>query len=272
MKKKSSAPHSKPPLCRVNLLGGFELSIDNAVITDALNRSMKMWNFLTYCIIHRDRNIPQSEFIETLWPNENISNPVSALKTLLYRIRMTISPILGKSVSLIVSPRGSYSWNRNISCVTDIDEFESLCKLARENTHSVRQCMSYYEKATALYKGDFFPKLDNQLWAVSLRVYYHALYLDAVKAYAILLEQTEQFAKMSDLCLCPVQIDPLDETLYTLLIRSLLRQGKNNAALSHYETATDFLYRNLGVHPSNELRTLYSEIIDRKSTRLNSSH
>ena len=66
---------------------------------------------------------------------------------------------------------------------------------------------------------------------------------------------------MEQLCRRAVQLDPLDERLHTLLIRALLRQGKDTAALEQYDTATDLLYRNLGVRPSEELRALYTEIM-----------
>ena len=56
-------------------------------------------------------------------------------------------------------------------------------------------------------------------------------------------------------------MDTLDETLHILIVRSLLRQGNDTAALAHYESATDLLYRNLGVRPSKELRALYNEIM-----------
>ena len=46
-----------------------------------------------------------------------------------------------------------------------------------------------------------------------------------------------------------------------LAIRALLYQGRNAQALSHYENATDLLYRNLGVRACDELRGLYTKIL-----------
>lgn len=100
------------------------------------------------------------------------------------------------------------------------------------------------------------------MWVVPISAHYHALYLEAVKEYADLLEHAEKFEAMAELCTRASQLDPLDESLHTLIVRALLRQGKDSAALSHYEKATDLLYRNLGVRPSEELRALYREIMD----------
>ena len=57
------------------------------------------------------------------------------------------------------------------------------------------------------------------------------------------------------------RIDPYDELLHTDIVRSLLLQGNNTAALAHYQAATDLLYNHLGVRPSEELRALYTRIM-----------
>ena len=63
----------------VSLLGGFALELDGTALTDDINRSLKLWSVLAYLILHRDRPVPQTEFIETFWPDDNSSNPVNAL-------------------------------------------------------------------------------------------------------------------------------------------------------------------------------------------------
>lgn len=100
------------------------------------------------------------------------------------------------------------------------------------------------------------------MWVVSLTARYHDLYIAAVKEYAALLERAERFEEMGAVCARAGELDPLDEGLHILIVRALLRQGKDAAALEHYEAATDLLYRNLGVRPSEELRALYVEIMD----------
>ncbi|HEX3000460.1 MAG TPA: BTAD domain-containing putative transcriptional regulator [Armatimonadota bacterium] len=67
---------------------------------------------------------------------------------------------------------------------------------------------------------------------------------------------------MAEVCARASELDQLDEDIHVLLVRALLRQGKNAAALSQYEQATELLYRNLGVRPSEELRALYANIMD----------
>jgi len=152
-------------------------------------------------------------------------------------------------------------WNPAIVLHLDIDQFEALCKQAQDTTLDDKLRMELFQEAIDLYRNVFLPKLSSHMWVVALRAHYHTIYLDAVTAYATLLEGEKRFEEMYDLCARASQLEALDEGLYILMIRSLLSQGKDTAALSQYEAATDLLYRNLGVSPSDNLRALYAEIM-----------
>jgi len=246
---------------RVNMLGGFELHIGDSSLVEELNRSKNMWNLLSYIIVHRDRNIPQSEFIDILWPDEDCENPVGALKTLLYRTRSVLMPFSDGDSQLILSQRGSYSWNHEISCSLDAEEFQEICSQVNDKKLEPDEKLELYRKAFRLYRGDFLPRFSDQLWVVPISARYHSMYVSMVVDFAGLLAEMELFSEMADVTSTAIAIDPYDEHLYSLLIRALLAQGKDTAALNQYENATDTLYRNLGVRPSAELRDLYNEIM-----------
>ena len=250
----------------VSLLGGFALEVDGASLTDDINRSLKLWSVLAYLTLHRERAVPQSEFIELFWPDDHSSNPVNALKTLLYRIRAMLEPLFGQEVQPILSQRGAYIWNPAVGCTLDIDRFEELCRLGGDTQRTAEERMTSYREAVELYKGDLLPKLSHQMWLVPLAVRYHTAYVAAVKDFAALLDHASLYEEMEQVCNRASDLDNLDEGLHTLIVRALLRQGKDAAALEHYEKATDLLYRNLGVRPSEELRSLYKEIMATEKT------
>lgn len=243
------------------LFGGFSMERDGNTLTDDINRSQKLWSVLAYLVIHRDRDIPQTEFIEQFWQEDNSSNPASALKTLLYRIRAMIEPLFGEDGDPVVSRRGSYSWNRAIPCEVDMDVFESLCIRAAEPEMDDEERLACYRKAVALYKGMLLPKLSDQIWLMPIATRCHTHYVEAVKVMSRLLVERGLYDELASVCLRASELDPMDESLHILAIRALLYQGHNAAALSHYENATEMLYRSLGVRPSEELRELYTEIM-----------
>lgn len=245
----------------VNLLGGFSMERGGNTLTDDINRSQKLWSVLAYLVIHRDRDIPQNEFIEQFWQKENSSNPASALKTLLYRIRAMIEPLFGEDIAPVIARRGAYTWNSDIPCFVDTDRFEQLCMQAQEPERSDAERLELYREATAMYKGMLLPKLSDQIWLMPLVTHYHTLFVNAVKELSALLVRQNLYDELTELCLRASKLDPMDEDLNVLAIRALLYQGLNAQALTHYETATELLYRNLGVRTSQELRNLYAEIM-----------
>ena len=270
------AKRSIPPIVATNpipiravMLGEFKLYVGDVLIDDDISRSHKMWNLLAYLITHRDRNVPQEELIDVLWPDDNSQNPGNALKTLLYRTRATILPLLGDEPQLILSQRGSYSWNHNLRCDVDAEQFADLAQQASDRSLSAAQRLNLYHEALSLYRKDFLPRLAEQLWVIPLATYYHAQYLEAVFEYSDLLLASEQYVELANLVNAAILIEPYDDKLHSLLITALLRQGNSLAALNHYDLATDLLYRNFGVRPSEELRALYHEIMkERKSLEM----
>ena len=246
---------------RVNMLGDFKLLIGEHVIDDRISRSTKMWVLLAYLIVHRQRHISQEELIETLWPEDENDNPANALKTLMYRTRATIASVIGEEPQLILSQRGSYSWNLHIDCVVDAEEFDQLVIKASDISLDPTMRQEYYQEAISLYQHDFMPKLSDQMWVAPFATYYHYLYLDSVFSYGELLEEAEDYAKLVELCNQGVKIEPYEERLYVMLIKAYIALGNTTAAINTYEKATDLLYQNLGVRPSDSLRELYQDIM-----------
>ncbi|HNX14591.1 MAG TPA: BTAD domain-containing putative transcriptional regulator [Oscillospiraceae bacterium] len=249
-------------LVYISMLGRFEIRAGNGVVSDAANRSMKMWNFLAYIITNRGKRISHEEFFDLLWGNDDSEsdNLISALKTLLYRVRAFLAPI-DPSGELIIAQRGSYCLNPEVKCVVDVEQFERLCKRAAAKGVSEEEAIDYYAKALRLYRGDFLQKLVSELWVITLQTHYHTMYLNAVYSISDLLQARGLYGEMEDYCTKALQHDSMDEKLYCLLITALLRQGKEQAAMEKYKTITDLLYRNLGVKPSEELHRLYEEIM-----------
>ena len=214
--------------------------------------------FACYFVFHRERSLPQMDLYNALWTDDRNDNPMSALKTLLYRTRMLLEPEIG-DIQLILSQRGSYSWNPDIQCDIDAEQFEILCRKASDATG--RERLFLYREAVRLYRGDFLPKLSGELWVIPLTTHYHSLYLEAVTELGKLLREQELYEELTALCGEALLIDNLDEGLHCLMISAYLHQGNVSAALNHYETTVDLLYRNLGTRPSTELRNLYGDIM-----------
>ena len=246
----------------VTMLGGFSITRGEVRVSDENSHSRKLFGVLGYLITHRERMVTQSELIDQLWDDDSDANPANALKTLLYRIRRMLEPLFPEGIDAILSSRGGYTWNPMVECHVDVDEFQLLCeRCCAPGTDNVERLRSG-RRALEMYGGEFLAKMGRQMWVIPNAVRLHNLYLDTVKICAGLLERKEDYAEMEAMAQQAIQVDALDDGVYIALIRALIRQGKDAAALSQYETATELLYRSLGVRPSEELQELYREIMD----------
>lgn len=249
-------------IINISVLGRFSLEHNGNIISDDLNRSRKMWNLLAFIIINRKTSITQSKFIDTLYPNDN-DNPINALKTQLFRTREMLKPLnIDDKDGCILSQRGAYSWNPHIECVVDADIFEQLIKEADSNSLPINTRISKYKEALSLYKGYFIPKLSGEAWTIPISAKYHSLYIEAVKSLCRLLDDENEFDTIINIMNKAISIDDLEDSFHCILINAYIKCDRYKDALTHYDSATSLLYKNLGVAPSDELRSLYNLIMD----------
>ena len=246
---------------RISVLGKFSIEYNGNIVSDDLNRSKKMWNLLAFIVMNHNSAITQSRFIDALWSEDN-SNPVNALKTQLFRTREMLKPLGLEGDGCILSSRGAYSWNPEYKIILDAENFEALIHNAEDTSLSPQDRISIYLDALQLYNGDFIPKLSGEVWTIPISARYHSIYLDAVKKLCTLLDDENDSETIIKVILKAIEIDNLDEKLHCILIMAYIRCDRYKDALDHYDSATSILYRNLGVNPSDELRTLYSQIMD----------
>lgn len=245
----------------VRFLGTYEITWNGQSLTDGMNRSMKIWRVLAYFIVHRRRKITQAELIREFWQNESC-NPVSALKTTLHRVRALMKETFGESFEAIESQRGSYSWNPELFCTVDAENFEQLCRRARELGDSESAAkITLYQQAFALYSGDFLPKLEDQDWVHALADHYRQIYRESVKDCCRLLQEGGEYERAVDVCRAAGEQDCMDEEIHILMIESLLRQGNHTRALLCCRKAEELLYGSRGLPPSEKLQHLLEKIL-----------
>lgn len=248
------------PEIYVRTLGGFSITIGDKTVTNYNNSSKKPWRLLEYLVTFRKREISPDELIELIWGDEDSSNPLGALKTLLFRSRKLLEPLDFPTRNLIVQQRGSYTWGPDSSTIVDADLFEDFVKQASVEGLSDEKRTELLLEAIALYQGDFLPQSGWEYWVVPISAYYHSLYLDVVHQAVDLLFEVEDYATIIDVCQRALAIENYDESLHCSLILALHRSDNNAGALDHYNHTVEMFYNEFAITPSDELKNLYKQI------------
>jgi len=246
---------------RVELLGGFAIICNENRITEQAKKSSKVWRLLQYLITNRYRSVSQEELLEVFCDEEMQNNPGSVLRTMVYRARGALEKGgLECADNLIIAKSGSYSWNNNIECTTDIEEFEELINKAGLEDKEKEERLELLLQAAALYNGDFLPNSSGDMWVIPLVRWYRTMYLGCVHDALEILDELGRSIEAEQLCTKALRIDAFDERLIEHHLRALLSQEKNDEALEVYKTMETMFFDVLGVNFSENLRSLYNKI------------
>lgn len=248
----------------VQMLGGFQITLNGVTITDQDNHAKKPWSILEYLITFHNKQISSSELIELHWADSDSANPNGALKTLIFRTRSLLEPFKIPTRELIIQKQGAYSWNPAIELSIDTDRFETLCKQSSAPGLSDEDRLPLLLDALELYHGDFLPKLSWEAWVIPISTYYHSLFLQTAHQAIELLFARSEWGNLIQLCSRAIEIEPFDEDFHYYLIYALHNTGEQNKALSHYQHTTDLFYNEFAITPSERLKDLYKLIRDEK--------
>lgn len=248
-------------MLRICTLGKFSIIDDELEVClddDAL-RSDMLKKLITYLVSHKERPNTVQELSDALWQEDETDNPTGALKNLMYRLRTVLKKYFGDK-DFVITSHGAYSWNPEIATALDAEAFESLIKKAKtvEDTNEV---VSLYEEAIDMYCGDFLENCADKHWMVTAATYYHSMYLTAVKKLASLYFKSERYADMERICTNALRFDNVDEQIYCDLIRSLIKQQKNDLAIKNFESAQKTLQEALGVTNPRKLAEVQKELL-----------
>jgi len=243
------------------MFGEFAILSNGSRITEQAKKASKVWRLIQYLIVNRYRLVTQDELLEHFCDDDLQINPGSILRTLVYRARNALEKGgLENSGSLIIAKSGGYSWNNEIECITDTEEFERLIKTAGTGELEKEEQLDLLMQAAALYKGDFLPTSTGDLWVMPLVRWYRTLYIECVHSALVLLDEFKRSSEAEGLCAKALAVDPFDEKLIEHHLKAMIRQDKNEEALDFYKKMESMFFDVLGVNFSDNLRATYSMI------------
>ena len=71
----------------VQMMGEFVISVDGVEIPSLVNRTRKGVSLIEFLVLNKGKTIPRQRLINVLWSGMQNTNPESALKTLVSRLR-----------------------------------------------------------------------------------------------------------------------------------------------------------------------------------------
>ena len=185
----------------IKMLGRFSILVDGMDIASQLSKSKKGLALLQYLILQEGAAVPNQQLYEVLWPSESSSNPESALKTLISRMRVILGKYSEKLSRCIVTDRGSYRFNMGLELNVDLYEFKRIQTMLAAKRTVEEADLPMYEHAVSLYTGDLLSEGNGQeSWASAQHIELHREYLKLVYRYLDELERLEDYDEITYVC------------------------------------------------------------------------
>ena len=243
----------------IETLGVFSVRVGDKVLSDNSPRAGQVWRLFKYIITNRNTPIPTEKLIDLLWPDGDVDNPLKALYTLVYRLRVILNEHFDTKQEFFIFQHNSYIWNKNADYWLDAEELEILFQQASEPDLDNQRRIELYNNGFELYHGDYLTGSYSEAWIFPATNYYKRIYTSIIIKLSELCSEENDYRSIVSYCEKAVEFDPFDENLHATLIGALISQGLTSQALAHYDYIAAMLNRELGVKPSESLQELMRE-------------
>lgn len=219
----------------------------------------KLTAFLEYLILNHGKDVTSEELIEIFWPDESSADPGSALKYTMHKARAVLSQMFPHIDNLLVTHRGHYSWNADVSMWLDTEAFEQVFLQSKRygNTVTLEQRIAALE----LYTGDVLTNNDSE-WLTSLRIYYRTLYIDGCKSVLEELGSENRWMDIIEICEKAYAKEPLVEEFTSYMMTGLIAIGQAERAVEQYEAYRAHIWTEMNLVPGEQLELLHTAAIE----------
>lgn len=251
----------------VRFLGEFQLEVRGRSLTEEINRSKKMANLLAYLIYHRDSIISQGDLIRALWPDSRRIDPVTSLKTLIYRTRKLLQEygFPKGSRSAIHVKNSTFRWWPQLPCEIDLVHFNALydrCMAIPQDSSELptQETLGLFQEAFTLYGGHFLMDYTYEPWVVPVQERYRRTYRALTARYLKLLMRAGEYESAVKTSRAALRLEPYDNFFHEALLRALAKLNRHQEAIIHYNQMSELYFRELGITPPGRINRLYGEI------------
>jgi len=250
-------------LC-IRTLGGFRASRDSAEIDPTAWGREKAVLLFQFFVTTRGRPLHKEQIIDQLWPELDLELGDRDFRVALSTINRVLEPErMSRARSRYIERHGlAYGLNLHEVWV-DADAFEAHVAAGNQALpEDVEIAIVHYQKAIALYTGDYLPERRYEDWTSTERERLQTLALATMTALAGLLvdHHPEQALESLRLTQRVLAIDPVWEAAYRVQMRAYVAQGNRPLALRTYAQCVEVLQREFGVEPLPETYSLYDQI------------
>ncbi len=255
---------NKTPYLMIKCLGGFKAMRGRVPVCDSEWKSKRAKAFVKLLVARDGYSVPREQVAEMLWPDTDPDELGRTFNSMLHRVRKVLEPkhIPGNAGSCILHEDGVIKLNKDMvwtdvgQLISHLDATDRL-KSGRKSENVLEE----YEKAFALYEGDFLPEDLYSDWASSTRDRLRVRYLRALEDAAGIAETSGDHDRALRFYEKMFSADPCNEKACCWLMTRYQSDAQRGKAIRTYERCERAMNRDLDLEPDDQTKQLYRRII-----------
>lgn len=250
---------------KARLLGSFDIRIDGTSLGAADLGQRKTQTLLKYMLIHRGKTLTTDQLIEDLYPGSDPEKVLRNLQGRISELRYALEPELAKGIDSQFIERvakGSYRFTSEERCWLDIEEAESLYRLAKDSYEAEdwNGAIAHSQEFFDLYRGDLLAEDLYEEWTLAPRERFRDLQLNSFSSAAEAHSHLGEYEQAIELTKRLIEQEPALESAYRDLMSYYAYKDKLQSALECFSKCKSSLREHLDVAPSEETIELLARI------------
>lgn len=247
----------------INMLGPVEIvrDIGRPFAADAWT-TRRARDILCFIASRSHHRTPKDTIIDTFWGETDVKTVEKNFHPTMSHVRKALNSNQTLKQNFLVYRDGDYQLNPEFSYRIDTEDFDRLIAdgEAARRERSFDRCIDCYEKAVALYRGEFMQG-SYEPWVEEQRSYYREQYLRMLESLAGVAEKKQEWLRAMDLAQRILREDPFREDIHCMVMRAQAAVGNRMAVKEQYETLRGLLQEELGVEPAMQTQQAYRELV-----------
>jgi DNA-binding SARP family transcriptional activator len=249
-----------PAAVQVNLLGPFQLRIGERDYCAALPGQVQ--TILKYLVSHRRCPVSRDALLDLLWGEADPGVASGRLRVLMHTLRRNVPCVELGFRDLVVMSGNNFQVNPDARLWVDAEAFErhwhSGWRLVQAGFRE--EAAHEYEQAESLYTGDYLEDDPYSDWTLLRREALRDAYAGILTLLATMSLEARDYTGTIIWAQKLLAQDNCHEDAYYLLMSSHVALGQTARATSWYTLCARTLKRELGVEPSERLRSLHDRV------------
>src|SRR5216684_1719069 len=251
-------------MLRIYLMGEVQVENGGRLLRESQLGGPQGRFVLAYLVTERQRAVTQSELAEALWAESLPASWTLALSAIVSRLRSRLAGVGLPRSHIIGNAFGCYQFTPPGETWVDVEA--ALAGVdAAEGALAVGNPQAAYGPsliATTILRRPFLSGHEGS-WVDARRAVLASSLVRALDCRVDALIANEELVLALIHAREAVRLEPYRESGYRRLMRLLAANGDRAEAVRAYQQCRDLLNKDLGVAPSAETESLYSDIIRR---------